>query len=223
MVSAEALIRWQHPQKGLISPAEFIPLAEELGLIRPIGEWVLVEACRFAASWSEYSSSAPRVAVNLSSRQFERQNIVDVVQSILQQTGLPAERLTLEITESLMVATTSQIVAQLNGLRELGIEISIDDFGTGYSSLSYLKKLPLSCLKIDRSFVMDITTDPEDRLLVAAILSMAQSLNLKVIAEGVETTAQADFLKSKNCQFVRGYLYSRPLSKDDFITILKQQ
>ena len=223
MVSAEALIRWQHPQKGLISPAEFIPLAEELGLIRPIGEWVLVEACRFAASWSEYSSSAPRVAVNLSSRQFERQNIVDVVQSILQQTGLPAERLTLEITESLMVATTSQIVAQLNGLRELGIEISIDDFGTGYSSLSYLKKLPLSCLKIDRSFVMDITTDPEDRLLVAAILSMAQSLNLKVIAEGVETTAQADFLKSKNCQFVQGYLYSRPLSKDDFITILKQQ
>ena len=219
---AEALIRWKHPEKGMVPPMEFIPLAEEIGLIVPIGEWILREACREAMIWSKIEKEPPGVAVNLSSRQFQSQNIPDLVKLVLLETGLPAESLTLEITESLLIADNDAILNQLHVIRSLGVKLSIDDFGTGYSSLSYLKKLPVTTLKIDRSFIMNLPTVPEDVALVNAILSMANSLSLNVVAEGVETAAQAEFLKSRNCQYLQGYLYSKPLSKADFIDYLKK-
>ena len=220
--SVEALIRWQHSEKGVVSPLEFIPLAEEIGLIVPIGEWVLREACRDAMTWPITDNKPLRVAVNLSSRQFQARNIPDLVKSALLETGLPAERLTLEITESLLIADNDTTRNQLLEIRSLGVLLSIDDFGTGYSSLSYLKKFPVTTLKIDRSFIMNLPTASEDVALVNAILSMAESLGLNVIAEGVETEAQEAFMKSTNCQYIQGYLYSKPLANTDFIDYLKK-
>jgi diguanylate cyclase (GGDEF)-like protein len=220
--SAEALIRWQHAEKGVISPGEFIPLAEELGIIVQIGEWVLREACREAMTWSIRGKEPPSVAVNLSSRQFQSQNILQLVQLVLQETGLPANRLILEITESLLLADNNAILRQLHDIRRLGVRFSIDDFGTGYSSLSYLKKFPVDTLKIDRSFIKNLPTAQEDVALVNAMLSMAKSLGMNVVAEGVETEVQADFIKSTNCQYLQGYLYSKPLAKVDFIDYLME-
>ncbi|MFK5983961.1 MAG: EAL domain-containing protein [Pseudomonadota bacterium] len=221
--SAEALIRWNNPEKGLISPADFIPLAEEVGLILPIGEWVLREACIQAASWSNIVDKPPSIAINLSSRQFQRQNIPDLVQRILSETGLLAQRLSLEITEGLLVIDNDRTMRQLQKIREMGAKLSIDDFGTGYSSLSYLKKFPISTLKIDRSFIMELPDNVEDAALVDGILSMAKSLNLNVVAEGVETRQQVEFLKSKKCQYLQGFLFSKPLPKNDFIKFLKSK
>ena len=220
--SAEALIRWNHPEKGIVSPMEFISLAEEVGLIVSIGEWVLREACRDAMTWPITDNKPLRVAVNLSSRQFQARNIPELVKSALLETGLPAERLTLEITESLLIADNDTTRNQLLEIRSLGVLLSIDDFGTGYSSLSYLKKFPVTTLKIDRSFIMNLPTASEDVALVNAILSMAESLGLNVIAEGVETEAQEAFMKSTNCQYIQGYLYSKPLANTDFIDYLKK-
>ena len=217
VASAEALIRWNHPVKGVISPADFIPLAEDIGLIIPIGEWVLRQACQAAAAWQKMFARSPRIAVNISSHQFQRKSIFQLTKTILADTGLPADKLIMEITESLLISDDEETLAQLQAIRSLGIDLSIDDFGTGYSSLSYLKKFPITTLKIDRSFVMDVTTNPEDEALIKAIISMAHSLNLKVVAEGVETGEQASFLKSRNCQFIQGYLYSKPLVNEDFI------
>jgi len=222
MVSAEALIRWQHPKKGLISPEQFIPLAEEVGLIVPIGEWVLREACNEAMRWNNESNVTPGVSVNLSSVQFQKQDIPSLVKTILTETQLPAEQLTLEITESLLVDDDDDTLKQLQEIRELGVNLSIDDFGTGYSSLSYLKKFPVSTLKIDRSFIMGLPHNTEDEALVSAILGMASSLNLKVVAEGVETQDQADLLKNKGCQYIQGYLFSKPLPKTEFEDFLLQ-
>ncbi|EGG98782.1 Sensory box/GGDEF family protein [gamma proteobacterium IMCC2047] len=219
--SAEALIRWTHPIKGVISPANFIPFAEEKGLILPIGEWVLNEACKTAASWQDHSDHPPSVSVNLSSYQLQRQNIPQLLQNVLAISGLPAEKLTLEITESLLLSDDEETLRQLQGIRQLGVKLSIDDFGTGYSSLSYLKKFPISNLKIDRSFIMGLPASSEDAALVKAIVLMGESLNLNVIAEGIETQQQADFLKSLNCKWVQGFLYSKPLSKTDFLNFLK--
>ena len=221
--SAEALIRWNHPEKGVVSPMEFIPLAEEIGLIAPIGEWVLRKACREAMTWPITDNKPLRVAVNLSSYQFQRQNIPKLVKSALLETGLPAERLTLEITESLLLSDNNITLNQLQEIRSLGVQLSIDDFGTGYSSLSYLKKFPVTSLKIDRSFTLNLPTDSEDVALVNAILSMATSLNLRVVAEGIETEAQAAFMGATNCQYLQGYLYSKPLANADFIHYLKKQ
>jgi diguanylate cyclase (GGDEF)-like protein len=220
--SAEALIRWQHTEKGMVPPGEFIPLAEEIGLIVPIGEWVLREACREAMTWSIVHKKPPSVAVNLSSRQFQSQNIPELVKVVLLESGLPAERLILEITESLLFSDNDRTLNQLQAIRRLGVQLSIDDFGTGYSSLSYLKKFPVSYLKIDHSFIMNLPTISEDVALVNAILSMAQSLDLSVVAEGVETPAQAAFMLSTNCQYLQGYLYSKPLTNVDFIDYLRR-
>jgi len=219
--SAEALIRWTHPTEGVISPANFIPFAEEKGLILLIGEWVLNEACKTAASWLDHSDHPPSVSVNLSSYQLQRQNISQLLQNVLATSGLPAEKLTLEITESLLLADDEETLRQLQSIRQLGVKLSIDDFGTGYSSLSYLKKFPISNLKIDRSFIMGLPASSEDAALVKAIVLMGESLNLNVIAEGIETQQQADFLKSLNCKWVQGFLYSKPLSKTDFLNFLK--
>ena len=218
--SAEALIRWNHPAKGTISPAEFIPIAEEVGLIVPIGEWVIREACKAAVRWSKNMPESPCVTVNLSSCQFQRENIPTLVETVLLETGLAPEKLTLEITESLLVADNETTLSQLQKIRQLGVGLSIDDFGTGYSSLSYLKKFPINTLKIDRSFILELPANPEDSALVKGILSMAHSLNLTVVAEGVETQEQSEFLKSHHCQYVQGYFYSKPLSDKDFFSFL---
>jgi len=214
-ISTEALVRWQNPERGLVSPLQFIPLAEDTGLIVPIGEWILYTACHEAASWTAKNGLLPGVSVNLSVRQFQRQDITKLVRKVLSETQLSPERLTLEITESLLVIDDMSILSSLHELREMGVELSIDDFGTGYSSLSYLKRFPITKLKIDRSFITDVTTDSENAALVEAILSMAQSLGLKVIAEGVETREQVDFLKARNCDRIQGYYFSRPVPGDE--------
>lgn len=223
VTSCEALIRWKNSEFGFISPDEFIPLAEDVGLIIPIGEWVLKEACKVAMTWvTTRRETAPSISVNLSSYQFKKQDITQLVKQTLFETGLPASRLTLEITESLLVNDDESTLSQLEQLRALGVSLSIDDFGTGYSSLSYLKKFPINYLKIDKSFVMDLVLDKESRALIEGILSMAKSLQLEVIAEGVETQAQAIFLKSRSCSYGQGYLYSKPLVDIAFQQYLDQ-
>jgi len=223
VTSCEALVRWQHSEFGMISPDEFIPLAEDVGLIIPIGEWVLKQACTEAMTWVNIKQkNTPSISVNLSSYQFKKQDITKLVKQTLSDTGLPASRLTLEITESLLVNDDESTLSQLEQIRALGVSLSIDDFGTGYSSLSYLKKFPINYLKIDKSFVMDLVVDKESRALIEGILSMAKSLQLEVIAEGVESNAQVAFLKSLNCPYVQGYFYSKPLSAMAFSRYLDE-
>ena len=220
---AEALIRWNHPDNGMVLPAQFIHIAEECGLINSIGEWVLRSACEEAMTWLSTSQSPPGVSVNVSAIQFEQDNFAALVTNVLQDTQLEAKRLTLEITESLMITNTPDVIQQLNVLKNLGVQISIDDFGTGFSSLSYLKKLPVNKLKIDRSFMSDVITNKEDSALVKAIIVMAQSLSLDTIAEGVETQEQEEFLKALSCGYVQGFKYSKAISGSDFIQLLKSQ
>lgn len=212
IVGAEVLLRWEHPELGFISPADFIPLAEEIGLIIQIGEWVLRESCLSAARWSEMAEMPLTLAVNISSRQFQSGNISDLIQQVLNETGLAPELLTIEITEGLLMSDEQQILDQLNLIRKLGVGLAIDDFGTGYSSLSYLKKFPISILKIDQSFIKDISLDKNDDELIKGIISMAQNLNLHVVAEGVENKLQSEFLIENNCLLIQGYYYSKPLS-----------
>ncbi|EGG99789.1 Sensory box/GGDEF family protein [gamma proteobacterium IMCC2047] len=223
IVSAEALVRWKHPKKGFISPDDFIPLAEEVGIITSIGEWVLREACKTASHWTAEAGSIPSVSVNLSSIQFQKQDIPTLVKNVLLETGLPARRLTLEITESLLVNDDHNTLKQLQQIRSLGVGLSIDDFGTGYSSLSYLKKFPVSTLKIDRSFITGLPKNTEDKALVSAIMGIARSLSLSVVAEGVETQEQADLLTKEGCQRFQGYLFSKPLPRLEFETLLQRQ
>ncbi|MEK7758764.1 MAG: EAL domain-containing protein, partial [Pseudomonadota bacterium] len=192
---AEALIRWQHPDWGLVPPAEFIPLAEETGLILPIGEWVLTEACTQARHWHDAGHAGLRIAVNLSGRQLAQKNLVEIVAATLTRCAVARGMLELEITESLLMQDLERIAATLEALVALGVTVSMDDFGTGYSSLSYLKRLPIDVLKIDQSFVHDIGSDPDDAAIVQAIIAMAHSLGIKVIAEGVETAEQLAFLR----------------------------
>lgn len=220
VVSAEALVRWQHPEKGLISPNEFIPLAEDIGFITEIGDWVLEQACLTAKHWHEHYEEAPKISVNVSSLQFHRQNFIGKLEAILESTQLPAQSLILEMTESLLIKEDAHIVTQLSLIREMGIELSIDDFGTGYSSLSYLKRFPISILKIDRAFIKDITENTEDEALACAILSLAKSLGLKVVAEGVENAMQCELLQKHNCHFIQGYFFSRPIDEQAFIAYL---
>lgn len=222
VTSCEALIRWNHPQKGLIPPSEFIPLAEEVGLILPIGEWVLREACREAAIWHKAIQHPPALSVNFSSRQFQRVNVPTLISEVLEENHLPPHALTIEITENLLIEDDKTTLEQLKLLSKMGIGLSIDDFGTGYSSLSYLKKFPINILKIDRAFIKDIHENPDDAALVNAIISMAKSLNLKTVAEGVEEQKQLDLLKEKACEYVQGYYYSKPLASADFNGFLHQ-
>ncbi|MCX7568680.1 EAL domain-containing protein [Tumebacillus sp. DT12] len=221
MVGMEALVRWEHPTKGQIPPYVFIPLAEEIGMIGPIGEWVLREACRQNKQWQDQGLPALCVAVNLSVSQFQYGNIVEQVKAALADTGLDAEWLELEITESIIIQDTEKVISTLRDLQMMGIRIAIDDFGTGYSSLSYLKKLPIDSLKIDRSFVKDITGELEEEETIAkAVISLAQSLKLRVVAEGVETEAQLHFLMCQNCDMMQGYYFSRPLPVEEFAQLL---
>ena len=223
VTGAEALVRWQHPQRGLVSPAEFIPLAEETGLILPLGDWVLATACHQLVAWARQPATAHlTLAVNVSARQFRRKDFVRQVRTILESSGANPHKLKLELTESLLLEDVEDIIAKMNVLKALGVSFSLDDFGTGYSSLSYLKRLPLDQLKIDQSFVRDILTDPNDAAIARTIVALAQSLGLSVIAEGVETEAQREFLASAGCHACQGYLFGRPLPTDAFGELIRR-
>ena len=211
MVGAEALVRWQHPQRGLVSPAEFIPVAEASGLIVPLGAWILRTACLQLVEWEKDPATAPwTLAVNVSARQFRHPHFVDEVLGVLEETGANPQRLKLELTETLLLDDVEDTVERMTTLRALGLGFSLDDFGTGYSSLSYLKRLPLDQLKIDQSFVRDLLTDANDASIARTIVTLAQSLDLGVIAEGVETCEQRDMLASLGCHMWQGYLFGRP-------------
>lgn len=220
IVGMEALVRWHHPFLGLISPAEFIPLAEETGLILPLGEWVLRTACRQIKSWQNEGFSLLKVSVNLSAQQFQQQNLLEVITGIIYETNIDPNYLELELTESSIMNNERAAISILRKLKDIGIKISIDDFGTGYSSLSYLKKLPLDILKIDKSFVQDMTTSPTDSSIVMTIIALAHNLGLKVIAEGVETEEQLRFLHLLRCDEWQGYLYSKPVPANEFKRLL---
>lgn len=220
LVAVEALVRWQHPEKGLILPIDFIPLAEETGLIIPIGEWVLKTACKQNKDWQDAGLPPIRVAVNITTQQLNQYNLVDFVKKVLNETELEPKYLELELTENSIVSNTSAINT-INTLKELGIHIALDDFGTGYSGLSYLKNLQLDRLKIDRSFVKNIQINRGDEVIIQAIITMAHSLNLEVLAEGVETEAQMDFLKNLKCGEIQGYYFNKPLSSSDLEKVLK--
>lgn len=212
--SVEALVRWKHPEKGWISPGVFIPIAEETGLIVPIGEWVLETACRQAKQWHSEGIEGISVAVNVSTRQFFQQNLVCMVGDILAKTNLSPQYLELEITES-MTIDKNYALGILQDLKRLGITIAVDDFGTGYSSMSYLKDFPIDCLKIDRSFIFNIQSNDHDGALISMIISMAKHLQLKVVAEGVEEVDQLSFLTERNCDVIQGYLFSKPISPQE--------
>ena len=216
----EALARWPHPQRGLVAPSQFIPAAEEAGLIGPIGEWVMREACSRARAWHEASHRPLQVAVNCSAQQFQREGFEEAVRDILRETGLPAGCLDLEITESIIVQRSEAVIARFQALDDMGVRISLDDFGTGYSGLSYLKRFAIHQLKIDQSFVRDISSDPDDAAIVSAIIAIAHSLGLEVVAEGVETAEQLAFLKSLGCDAAQGYYFSKPLPVDEFTRLL---
>ena len=222
IVGAEALIRWDHPEFGMISPAQFIGLAEETGLIIPIGVWVLEEACRQNRTWQMAGLPPIRVAVNLSARQFADDTLGQAIEQALQNSGLAAEYLELEITESMIMQHAERASLMLQHFRMLGAHVSIDDFGTGYSSLSYLKRFPIDALKIDRSFIRDVPRDQDDAAIAQAIIAMAHSLKLQVVAEGVEDEDQLAFLQMKGCDQVQGYIFGKPLPAEDFFLLLKR-
>jgi diguanylate cyclase (GGDEF)-like protein/PAS domain S-box-containing protein len=223
MLGAEALLRWQHPQRGMVSPAEFIPVSEETGLILPLGQWVLETACALLCAWAgQLETTHLTLAVNVSAQQFRQPNFVEQVLAALERNMTNPEKLKLELTESLLLDDVEQIIAKMTALKARGVGFSLDDFGTGYSSLSYLKRLPLDQLKIDQSFVRDVLVDPNDASIARTIVALAHSLGLGVIAEGVETAEQLDFLVSNDCLVYQGYLFSRPLPLDKFEQLARQ-
>jgi diguanylate cyclase (GGDEF)-like protein len=211
ILGSEALMRWDHPEMGSIPPVRFIPVAEETGLINTLGEWALGEACRQTREWQQATSRPIRISVNVSSQQFGRSNLPEVVESALESSGLPASHLVLELTESMLMQNPERTSKLLERIKRMGVTISIDDFGTGYSSLAYLKRFSLDELKIDRSFVQGVPEDADDGAIVTAILAMAHSLGLKVVAEGVETVDQLAFLAANGCDEYQGYLFSKPV------------
>ena len=215
-VSAEALIRWRHPQKGLVTPDEFIPLAEETGLIIELDQWVLRTASRQAAEWQRTGYQPISIAVNLSMRQFDQEDLIDVVMEALVASNLDSRWLELELTESVFMKNHSHAKRMLEQMRQLGIRVAIDDFGTGYSSLMQLRQLPIDCLKIDQAFVREITENPDDAILVEAIIALGRKLNLTLVAEGVETSRQLEFLTALGCDRVQGYLFGCPLPASEF-------
>jgi diguanylate cyclase (GGDEF)-like protein len=222
ITGVEALLRWNEAELGAISPAEFIPVAEDTGLIMPIGQWVLETACEQAREWSEAGLPAVRMAVNISPHQFRNENLIQTVNQLLWDTGLEACKLDLEITESAFMQDQKAAVAVAKELKRLGVSISLDDFGTGYSSLSYLRHFPVDSLKIDRSFVRDIVLDPEVAAITAAIISMAKAMRLRIVAEGVEKEKQRELLRERGCREVQGYLYSPPVTSESMEELLRK-
>ncbi|HOW59481.1 MAG TPA: EAL domain-containing protein [Candidatus Omnitrophota bacterium] len=220
VTGVEALLRWKHPDLGFVPPMQFIEIAEETGLIHPIGEWVLRNACEQKKEWNKMGFSSLRVAVNLSARQFHYVNLLELVRNVLASVHLKPEDLELELTESTIMSFLEETTTTLDKLKEMGIRISIDDFGTGYSSLMYLKTFPINTIKIDKSFVRDVTLDSDDRAITNAIISMAHSLKLDVVAEGVETMEQLELLKSQNCDIIQGFLFSKPIPADEVIALI---
>jgi diguanylate cyclase (GGDEF)-like protein len=216
IIGAEVLLRWNHPEFGNVSPAEFIPIAEENGMILPIGEWVLRKATAMAKMWMDQGYPPIIIAINLSAVQFRSPNLSMLIAGILDEVGLPPEYLELELTESIAMHDPQRAISMMNELHQQGIRISIDDFGTGYSSLSYLKKFNVYKLKIDQSFVRDIDIDPEDKAIVSAIINMSKSLGLLTIAEGVETLGQLSYLQEQECNEIQGYYFSKPLPQEAF-------
>jgi diguanylate cyclase (GGDEF)-like protein/PAS domain S-box-containing protein len=220
LVGCEALIRWRHPTQGMISPAQFIPLAEETGLIVSIGEWILRTACRQAKEW-ENAGTRLRIAVNISARQFHQGDLATTVERMLREFDFAPELLELELTESIVMEDSARTMEVMEKLHRMGVQMSIDDFGTGYSSLSYLKRLPIHILKIDQSFVRDINTDPDDRAIVTAVIALAHSMKLKVVAEGVENKEQLRFLREHRCDTAQGFLFSKPLPATEMSLFLE--
>jgi len=216
LIGMEALVRWQHPTRGLVSPLEFIPLAEETGQILALGEWVMLTACRQLKEWQDKGYASVRMAVNLAGRQLESGSIVERIAKVLEETGLNGDQLELEITESTIMEHAEEVIKTLEKIKQLGVMLAVDDFGTGYSSLSYLKRFPIDLLKIDRAFVSDITSDKVDADIVTTIITLAHSLGVKVIAEGVETVLQKEFLASEGCDYMQGYLLGKPVPADEF-------
>jgi len=212
LIGMEALVRWQHPQRGMISPVHFIPLAEETGLIEPLGDWVMREACRQLKHWQQLGKYHGTVAVNLSPRQFQHGDFVARVEEILSAADLPAEYLELEITETSAMEHAGESINLMNRLNSMGVSLAIDDFGTGYSSLAYLKRFPIQKLKIDRSFINDVATDSNDAAIAKSIISLAHNMGLKVVAEGVEDKHQMEWLRARGCDQAQGYYYSQPIS-----------
>lgn len=221
IVGVEALLRWKHPDLAMVAPNQFIPLAEETGLIVPIGRWVLRTACAQSAAWRRDGLPRLRIAVNLSARQFSDDRLLDDIGDAMAAAALPPGGLELEITESMVMHSPERAVTTMNRLRELGITVSIDDFGTGYSSLGYLKRFPIDNVKVDRSFIKDLPQDADDAAITRAVIAMAQSLRIRVIAEGVETREQLDFLREHGCDECQGYYLSRPLPAAEFALLLR--
>jgi EAL domain-containing protein (putative c-di-GMP-specific phosphodiesterase class I) len=222
ITGAEALLRWRHPRDGFVSPAHFIPLAEETGLILPLGEWVLKMACSQLSAWAEHPElAALSLAVNVSPRQFHQHNFVAQVLQALASSGAPGHQLKLEMTEGLLLQDVEDTIEKMGQLKGYGLGFSLDDFGTGYSSLAYLKRLPLDQLKIDQSFVRDVLTDPNDAAIARTVVALGTSLGLRVIAEGVETEAQREFLERHQCHAWQGYLFSPPVPVAEFEALVR--
>jgi len=222
VMGAEALIRWPHPELGMISPARFIPLAEETGLIVPIGEWTMRTACMDNRSWQAAGLPPVVIGVNVSAHQFSRGDLVSVVERVLKDTGLDPRFLELELTESVIMENANEVLLTLLRLRKMGVQLAIDDFGTGYSSLSYLRRFPIQRVKIDQSFIKDITSNPDDAAIAKAVISLGHSLRLEVIAEGVESKEQVAFLRAADCDQKQGYYFSRPVPAADFERLLRE-
>ncbi|OAN49828.1 putative bifunctional diguanylate cyclase/phosphodiesterase [Magnetospirillum moscoviense] len=221
VAGAEALLRWQNRYIGAVGPDQFVPLAEEMGMILPIGRWLLGAACREAAGWRDLELGPLKVAINVSARQVQQTDIAELVRAALAESGLAPELLTVEITESLILTSGAEVAAKLQRIRDMGAHIAVDDFGTGYASLSYLKQFPVDILKIDRTFVADALTNPDDARLIEAIIGLGHSLNMKVVGEGVESLDQMVFLAERGCDLVQGYRFSPPLAADRFREFVK--
>lgn len=222
IIAAEALLRWLHPEKGMISPKEFIPIAEETGLIKSIGDWVIHEACRQNRYWQELRLPKIRVAVNISGYQFQQKNLLEIIKAALSKTELEPCYLSIEITESVAMQDLSYTTEIIKSMAEYGIAIALDDFGTGYSSLSYLKTLPINIVKIDKSFIQNLDLKKEQKQIAQAIINLAHGLNCRVTAEGVERQEELEYLIKQNCDFAQGYLFHKPLIPEEFEELLKK-
>jgi len=218
----EALLRWQHPQRGLVPPLEFISILEDTGLILPVGEWVIGEVCRQLGAWAAAGLPVPPVAINLSARQLQQADLAELIERIVVGAGVDPGLLEFELTESMLMVNPEAAVAILSRIKALGMRLSVDDFGTGYSSLAYLKRFPLDALKIDRTFVRDLPDDPDDAAITKAVIRLAHSLSLKVVAEGVENIAQLRELEQYDCDEIQGYYVSRPLPAADCVALLER-